>query len=84
MVEARSKDGKGLVIEVVFPFNVRVAVAVFISRIVIQVELVTAHITHEVQGIFPINDMADMHIGIIKTCLAVTVNRIWDQAEQPV
>jgi len=36
MVEARSKDGKGLVIEVVFPFNVRVAVAVFISGIVIS------------------------------------------------
>jgi hypothetical protein len=57
----------------VFPFEIGIPVGVGIGGISVELEIITAQVSHQINGILCIDDMADVHTGIIKICSAVCI-----------
>ena len=66
MVNPRSNYAYELVVEIVFPLNVSIGIAVFINSITIQLELVPAIIARKVNAVFSIHNMTDMQVQVIE------------------
>src|ERR1700761_2510500 len=83
-VVSRRKQDIALVIKNMFPFDIGVLITVTISRIVIEIEPVGAHIAHHIERILWIEYMRDTEIAVIEISLTVAISAVGNGVEEPV
>ena len=73
IVNAGRQDAEKLIVENMFPFYDRIFVAIFISSVPVEPEIIIAYISGQINIVFSIDGVADVQVGIVKRSQAVAV-----------